>query len=135
MLGWIIPAPLARPAMRYVLDPMENSLDVSLGNVSVVQMPRAQVTHALWSVPRFDSMSDGMPFRILSIGNLWPITPVDMTNEAGPDVTPTTLSVVETMASASFKPPSPVTALAQPLLTIIDRIPVPLVLDRTFLET
>ena len=50
MLGWIIPAPLVMPAMLYVVLGDDGSVKVresSLGNVSVVQIARAE--RSQWS--------------------------------------------------------------------------------------
>lgn len=44
MLGWIMPAPLVMPAIVYVIDGEDGSVNVremSLGKVSVVQIARA----------------------------------------------------------------------------------------------
>ena len=48
MLGWIMPAPLVMPAREYVVlgdDGRVKVVDMSLGNVSVVQMDRAVLSH------------------------------------------------------------------------------------------
>lgn len=50
MFGWIMPAPFVMPAILYVVEADDGSLNVremSLGNVSVVQIARAAVSQ--WS--------------------------------------------------------------------------------------
>lgn len=67
-----MPAPLVIPAMLYVRsgeDGRLKLLEVSFGNVSVVQMARAVRNHAACVDARLDCAS-GTLLRILSIGNL-----------------------------------------------------------------
>jgi hypothetical protein len=77
-----------------------------------------------------------MPSRILSIGRRWPITPVDMTRLVGLEGgSPVAEDATSAILIASSSPPFPVTALAQPELTTMLRIPVPFRDSSTFRET
>ncbi len=73
-----------------------------------------------------------MPDRILEIGRRWPITPVDMTSVLlllGGDGA-RQASTVRPILVASSRPPFPVTALAQPELMMIARMPSPFRLSK-----
>lgn len=68
------------------------------------------------------------------------MTPVDMTKvfpveEEELELIPRDLSTAATMSFASFKPPSPVTAFAHPLLITMARIPSPLVSSMICFDT
>lgn len=72
MFGWIMPAPLVMPAMRYLmelpLDGRVNSVESSLGKVSVVMIEQAVLNHALWeSLPALKA--PGTAWTIRSVGS------------------------------------------------------------------
>ncbi|KAH3659255.1 hypothetical protein OGATHE_006139 [Ogataea polymorpha] len=97
MLGQIMPAPLASPAKEYVTPSSSNLLETSLGNVSVVIMPRAHDSQCSCDEPSCGPTSSVMPLVILSICNRWPITPVDITRadrEPTPSSRPTVSTIV-----------------------------------------
>lgn len=138
MLGWIMPAPLVIPAREKVVLPWEGSVKVveaSLGKVSVVIIALAAESQEEWVLPRAE-FALGMPARILSMGSRWPITPVDMTRLLGVSSGLPRVSVaVCDILLASSSPPLPVTALAQPELMIMLRMPEPFRLSSTFRDT
>ena len=117
-----------------------NVVDSILGKVSVVIMALAVLSQASWLDSRF-LYAVGILERIFLIGNLWPITPVDITSEVGPlwssgcDFRWKQAVASLAMASASSRPPLPVTALAQPELMMIERRPAPPRRSRTERET
>ena len=72
MFGWIMPAPLVMPAMRNVMDlPVDgkvNSVERSLGKVSVVMIEQAVLNHASWeSLPALKA--PGTAWTIFSVGS------------------------------------------------------------------
>ena len=100
----------------------------SLGKVSVVQIERAVVSQDAWVLERVEC-AVGILARILETGRRWPMTPVDMTRvELASEalVDERQLSTVEAILLASSRPPLPVTALAQPALMTMARMPSPL---------
>lgn len=115
----------------------------SLGKVSVVQMARAARSQLEWVEERVE-WAVGMAERILEMGRRWPITPVDMTRVLLESVVDSCwvggvvpgddwkhASTVRPMDEASSRPPFPVTALAQPELMMMARIPSPERCSRT----
>ena len=156
MSGWIMPAPLSIPAMRYVRPSPSGIVRArSFGNVSVVMNARAAASHdakpwpsALLLLLLASGPSGRSAARMLEIGSVWPITPVDITSvsdEGGGDDDDGGLregegdgarraSVARAMAHASARPWRPVTAFAQPLLTTRARAR-PNVCLRTSLQT
>src|SRR6266478_6385922 len=88
MSGWIIPAPLSMPAMRYVR-PLPSGSDRArnFGNVSVVVNARAVASHAANPCPSVCASGPcgRSAVRILEMGSVWPITPVDMTSVSDDD--------------------------------------------------
>src|SRR5258708_18952722 len=80
--GWIMPAPLSMPAIRYVRPLSSESVRArNLGNVPVVINARAVASHAANPCPRLCARGPcgRSAVRILEIGSGWPMTPVDMT--------------------------------------------------------
>ena len=109
-----------------------NFMERSLGNVSVVHIERAVVSHESCVFSRLDTAL-GTAWRILLIGRRWPITPVDMTRVlSGDEELGSSPSRDAAMLAASSSPPLPVTALAQPELIITDLMPSPERFLRTF---
>ena len=108
-----------------------NVVERSLGKVSVVQMERAVVSQDVWVGER-EEMAVGMAERIFWMGRRWPITPVDITRVLFGVGGGRLLSSEEAMLVASSRPPLPVTAFAQPELTIMERMPSPPVFWRVF---
>ena len=105
----------------------------SLGKVSVVQMECAVASHEECVLDRVE-YAVGTLARILDIGKRWPMTPVDMTRvELASDGSgERQLSTAEAILLASSRPSLPVTALAQPELMTMARIPSPLRASRVF---
>lgn len=104
----------------------------SLGKVSVVQMARAAASQEVWVGERVE-WAVGIAERILVMGRRWPITPVDMTRVllgVGGGLE-NCESTVRAILRASSMPPGPVTALAQPALMMIERMPSPARFRRT----
>ena len=72
MLGWIMPAPLAKPTRLYSIEGEDGRVKVresSFGNVSVVQMARAADSQWSWVDPRL-AWACGSVETILSMGRL-----------------------------------------------------------------
>src|SRR5258708_36544316 len=122
--GWIMPAPLSMPAIRYVRPLSSESVRArNFGNVSVVINARAVASHAANPCPSLCARGPcgRSAVRILEIGSGWPMTPVDMTSVSDEDdedeAGTRRASVARPIAHASARPCRPVTAFAQPLLT------------------
>jgi hypothetical protein len=105
-------------------------VEINFGKVSVVHMAFAVASHASCELSRFLN-AVGIFERIFLIGKRCPITPVDMTIEllpipsSGEEDCWKQAEAVSSMETASSMPPLPVTALAHPELTMIDRTPAP----------
>ena len=116
--GWIIPDPLAIAANLTTLPPRSISRKASLVRRSVVRIASAAPTTSSPSA----ATSAGAAATIRSIGSRVPIAPVDaVRTSSGP--TPSAFATAPAIARSSETPPSPVRALALPLLATIARIP------------
>jgi len=99
-----------------------------------VQILRAVASHEPCELSKLE-IAFGTASRILWIGSLWPITPVDMTRELLEAGVGWSLLTASAILAASSRPRLPVTALAHPELMIMDRMPSPFPLKRTSLLT
>ena len=76
MLGWIIPAPFATPAMLTSFSPMGIFAEAIFGRVSVVRMAPAKARSATLPAAAFPT-SAGSAAMIFSEGNGTPMMPVE----------------------------------------------------------
>ena len=90
--------------------------------------------HASCELSRFEKAL-GTASKIFCMGNLCPMTPVEHTRELFGTGLGCSRSSAATMLDASSRPPSPVTALAQPELMIMDLMSFPFRRSRTRLLT
>src|SRR5579883_1982804 len=74
MLGWIMPDPLAKPVTQAFFPPIQRSLALYFGKVSVVRMPLAASMPPMRESLRTACLA---PPRILGIGKGTPMTPVE----------------------------------------------------------
>src|ERR1700679_522321 len=112
--GWIMPAPLARPAIRTGRPLISIVAWAVLGRVSVVMM--AAATLAKWSVvPPTASRRAGKAARTFSTGSGTPMMPVEEGKTAC-GLQPKTLAAAAQHCSAAAMPVSPVAQLAFPEL-------------------
>ena len=118
MLGAIIPAPLSIPAIFTNRFPRVNCRVRNLGNVSVVMNDLARFNHDFGESSSSLTKS-GMALVILSIGNGWPMTPVDITSVPVPSLPGGICPVTPLdIFQASSNPFFPVTAFAFPEFTM-----------------
>ena len=116
-----MPEPFAIPPIR---TPESSSTATSFGTRSVVMIAFAALIEPVASAVRFSYTSSICP-SIQSMSRGTPMTPVDAIAIPSGD-TPTFLASISAIVRASFKPTSPVKALAQPLLAMIpSRCPPP----------
>lgn len=126
-----MPAPFVMPTREYVTEGQEGRVKVresSLGNVSVVHIALAAASQESCEADKVE-YAVGIPERILCMGRRWPITPVDITRvwpiSSGGRSGAMHLSTAWDISKASFNPPCPVTAFAQPAFMAMARKPSP----------
>ena len=117
MFGSIIPAPLAIPPTRNEPFEVFTSTAYSLAKVSLVMIAAAEA-----ALPFLEGFSAAIPLAMRSIGMGTPIRPVEQTRTSF-CLSPKRFAAAAHMAPASLSPPSPVQALAFPLLRITARLP------------